>query len=92
MSIGDQASYQQSWLHLMGSHDELLHEARVTATNIEERSPDIEELLGEVEGERAAAEAAFREFMNHREQFAHAIDRLQRELAIAGLPLKGDII
>ena len=92
MSTGDQTGYQQSWLHLMGSLDELLEEARGNGASLEQTGPVLERLLGQAEHERAATERAFRDFMSHREQLTHTLDHLQRELAVAGLPIKGDII
>jgi hypothetical protein len=92
MSSGDHAAYQQSWLHLMGPLDELLEQARDNGSQLEHSEPALVRLLSEAAQQRDETEAAFIAFMDHRERLAHLLDRLQRELAMAGLPLKGDII
>jgi hypothetical protein len=92
MSTGDHAYYQQSWLHLMGAVDELLEEARANAGQLEPADPALVKRIAEAGRERAAAEAAFQGFMERRERLMHMLDQIQGELAVAGLPLKGDII
>ena len=92
MSTGDQTLYQQSWLHLMGPLDEILAEARTNGVALDEAEPAITRLLEEAAQQRVALESAFRDMMEQREQLSDVLDRLQRELAVAGAPLKGDII
>jgi hypothetical protein len=92
MSTGDQTFYQQSWLHLMGALDDILAEARSNGADLQPTEPDIARLLDEAAHQHSVVETAFRDFMGQREQLSHLLDRLQRELAVAGVPLKGDII
>jgi hypothetical protein len=92
MDTGDHTFYQQNWLHLMGPLDALLEEARGNGSQLEQADHTLGRLLDQAEQERAAVEAAFQGFMERRERLTHMLDHIQRELAVAGLPLKGDII
>ena len=83
--------FQQSWQHLMGSLDVVLEDARANAASLQQSHAAIDALLSQAEHERNAAEAALHELAARREQLAATLDAMQRELAVAGLPLRGEI-
>ncbi len=87
----DNRWFIDNWQHVMGSLDEMLNDARGNTASIEGSAGKVGELLKQAEGERAAAEAALHTFEEHRQQLATTLDALQRELAVAGVPLRGVI-
>ena len=91
MSTDDSFFFQQSWQHLMGSLDTMLDDARANAGTLAESSPAIAGLLARAEAQRQAAETALRELMAQRTELAATLDEVQRELAVAGVPLRGEI-
>ncbi len=91
MSTDDTFFFQQSWQHLMGSLDTMLDDARANAATLTESRAAINELLARAEAQRASAEGALREFVAQRQKLAGTLDEVQRELAVAGVPLRGEI-
>ncbi len=87
----DNRWFIDSWQHLMGALDEMLADARGNAASLEGATGKVDELLRQAEAERSATEATLRDFEGRRHQLAVTLDALQRELAISGLPLRGDI-
>jgi chromosome segregation ATPase len=83
--------YIDSWRHLMGSLDDALTDARNNAASLRDAREGIEQLLTRAEAQRAAAETALHELAQHRNRLAATLDDMQRELAVAGVPLRGDI-
>ena len=91
MSTDDDLFFQNTWQHLMGSLDAVLDDARGNAATIRESHAAIEGLLGRAEQERAAAETALHDLADRRRQLSETLDEMQRELALAGVPLRGEI-
>ena len=91
MSTDDPLFLQQSWQHLMGPLDTVLDDARSNAATIRDSHGAIDALLSRAEQQRSAAEAALREFAARRQELAETLNEIQRELAIAGVPLRGEI-
>ena len=83
--------YIDTWQHLMGSLDAVLDDARGNAATIRESHAAIEDLLGRAEQERAAAEAALHDLAAKRQRLSDTLDEMQRQLALAGVPLRGEI-
>ena len=95
MSAPDQPNdplfFHQSWQHLMGALDRMLEDAQGNAATLTQPEGEIARLLARAEQERAACEEMLRELVIKREQLAATLDQVQRELAIAGVPLRGEI-
>ena len=91
VSTDDTLFFQQSWQHLMGSLDTMLDDARANAATLTESRPAIDELLARAEVQHQAAETALRELAAQRTKLAATLDEVQRELAVAGVPLRGEI-
>ena len=95
MSASDQPNdplfFQQSWQHLMGALDRMLDDAQGNAATLTRPEGEIGQLLARAGQERAACEEMLRELVIKREQLAATLDQVQRELAIAGVPLRGEI-
>lgn len=83
--------YVEHWQHLMGSLDAMLADARGNAAMLRESHTEIDRLLAKAEAERAAAEAALKELAERRRALAETLDEMQRELAVAGIPIRGEI-
>ncbi len=83
--------FQNSWQHLMGALDAALEDARGNAALLRERPAKIDALLARAEQERAAAETVLHELAERRRQLAATLDEVQRDLAVAGVPLRGEI-
>jgi hypothetical protein len=83
--------YIDSWQHLMGALDSVLDDARGNAATIPDAHGAIDALLSRAEQQRSAAEAALRELAARRRELAAILDEMQRELAVAGVPLRGEI-
>ena len=83
--------YIDTWQHIMGSLDAVLEDARSNAASLRQSHTDIERLLAKAERERERADAALRELAARRSEMVTALDEVQRELAVAGLPLRGEI-
>ena len=83
--------YIENWQHLMGTLDAALADARGNAALLRERSPAIDALLARAEQERAAAETILHDLADKRRQLTATLDEVQRELAVAGVPLRGEI-
>ena len=90
-SADDSAFFHQSWQHLMGSLDAVLDDARGNAATLHEVHRSIDQLMVEAEQERQAAAVALRELTVRREAMAAALNEIQRQLAVAGVPLRGEI-
>lgn len=82
--------YIDSWQHLMGALDAVLDDARSNAAALTEPHPAIDRLLSAAAAQRAAAAAELRELDTRRSKLAGTLDELQRELAVAGVPLRGE--
>lgn len=80
-----------NWQHLIGALDDMLADVRSNAASLEDATGKVGELLQQAETERSAAEATLHTFEQHRHQLAVTLDALQRELALAGVPLRGEI-
>ena len=80
-----------NWQHLMGPLDALLDDARRNAATLPATEPEIDALIRRAEEERAAAEATLRAFAAERARLATTLDEVQRALAVAGVPLRGEI-
>ena len=87
----DNRWFIDNWQHLMGALDNMLADARGNAASLEGATSQVGELLQQAETERFAAEATLRQFEGHQHQVAVTLDALQRELAVAGVPLRGEI-
>ena len=83
--------YIDSWQHLMGALDTVLDDARANAATLQDTNAEIGGLLSKAEAERAAAVAALKELERRRNEMAETLDAMQRELAVAGVPLRGEI-
>lgn len=83
--------YIENWQHLMGALDAALEDARGNAALLRERPAEIDALLARAEQERAAAETVLHDLAERRRQLAATLDEVQRDLAIAGVPLRGEI-
>jgi hypothetical protein len=82
--------FRDSWMHLMGNVDELLADARGNAAELGDSS-SVRALLEQADEQRAAAEAALHVFNRQRQAMLVTLDHVQRELAVAGHPLRGEI-
>lgn len=82
--------FRDSWMHLMGDIDALLGDVRSNAAELD-RTHAIHVLLDQAEYQRAAAEAALHHFAAQRQALLEILDQMQRELAVAGHPLRGEI-
>ena len=91
MGENDSPAFRKSWEHVMGPLDRVLDDTRANIAMLEDPHPAIGELMERAERERAAAAHIFHELIAHRETLARALDDLQRELAVAGAPLRGEI-
>jgi chromosome segregation ATPase len=91
MSTDDHLFFQNAWQHIMGSLDRVLEDARGNAASLHQSHSDIDRLLEKAEQERERADAALRELAARRREMVSALDEVQRELAVAGLPLRGEI-
>ncbi len=87
----DNRWFIDNWQHLMGALDTMLADARGNAASLEGATGKVGELLQQAETERSAAEATLRDLEGRRHQLAVTLDALQRELAVAGVPLRGEI-
>ena len=87
----DTLFFQQSWQHLMGSLDAMLEDARANAATLTQPQAAVDELLSRAAVQREAAWVALRELVAQRNQLATTLDEMQRELAVAGVPLRGEI-
>jgi chromosome segregation ATPase len=83
--------YIDNWQHLMGALDTVLDDARSNAATIPGSHTRIDELLSRAERQRSAAEAALRELAARRQELTETLNEVQRELAVAGVPLRGEI-
>jgi hypothetical protein len=83
--------YVENWQHLMGALDAALEDARGNAALLRERPPEIDALLARAEQERAEAETILHDLAEKRRRLAVTLDEVQRELAVAGVPLRGEI-
>jgi hypothetical protein len=82
--------FRDSWMHLMGNVDEMLADARGNAAELDDRS-SVQVLMEQAEQQRIAAEAALYAFSEQRQALLETLDHVQRELAVAGHPLRGEI-
>ncbi|HSH81080.1 MAG TPA: hypothetical protein VLA19_21310 [Herpetosiphonaceae bacterium] len=89
--VEDSLFFQQSWQHLMGALDAVLEDARGNAASLGEAHGSIDALLARAEQEREAASAALHELVARREVMAETLNEMQRQLAVAGVPLRGEI-
>lgn len=87
----DHLFFQQSWQHLMGALDAVLEDARANTAALTQSQQTVDALVSKAERERAGAEAALHALAARRQEMAVTLDELQRELAVAGLPLRGEI-
>lgn len=87
----DNRWFIDTWQHLMGALDNILADARGNASSLEGAADKVGQLLQQAEAERSTAEETFRTFEAHRHQLAVTLEALQRELAVAGVPLRGEI-
>ena len=83
--------FHQSWQHLMGALDTVLEDARANAASLGETHGSLDELLSRAEREREGASAALHELVSRREAMAETLNEMQRQLAVAGVPLRGEI-
>lgn len=83
--------YIDTWQHIMGSLDSVLDDARGNAASLRQSHTDIDRLLQRAEHECEQADAALRELAARRREMVSALDEAQRELAMAGVPLRGEI-
>ncbi len=83
--------YIDNWQHLMGALDTVLDDARSNAAAIPGSHAAIDELLSKAARQRSAAEAALRELASRRQELSETLNEIQRELAVAGVPLRGEI-
>lgn len=79
----------ENWAQIMGGADELLDDVRHNAAEVDNET--IAALLQQAEQQRAATEEALRAFGNQRHALLQTLDDLQRELAVAGHPLRGEV-
>lgn len=79
----------EQWTQLMSGVDELLHEARQSASHIQDER--VQALLQQAEQQRDAAEAALQAFGGQRQTLLATIDELQGALAVAGRPVRGEV-
>jgi hypothetical protein len=84
-------TFQQQWQQSMGALDSILDDARANVHNLARPDASLADLLRQAEGERAAAEATLRRFAEQREQLALTLEEVQRQVAVAGVPLRGEI-
>lgn len=83
--------YIDTWQHIMGSLDAVLDDARSNAASIQQSNAAIEQLLARAAEDRAAADSALRALAEKRRDMAATLEEVQRELAVAGVPLRGEI-
>jgi uncharacterized protein CbrC (UPF0167 family) len=82
--------FRESWMHLMGDVDQLLGDVQRNAGELDS-DDSMQALIMEAEQQRSAAEAALRAFHEQRHALLQTLDRIQRDLAVAGRPLRGEI-
>ncbi len=87
----DTPGFQVGWAHIMGTLDAALDDARGNLAMLRQPDEAINGLLKHAEQQRAEAQAVFQELMTRREALAQTLDEVQRALAVAGLPLRGEI-
>ena len=87
----DHLFFQQSWQHLMGSLDAILEDAQANAATLTQSRAAIGGLLSRATVQREAAVAALHTVIARRKELAATLDEIQRELAVAGVPLRGEI-
>ena len=83
--------YIDNWQHLMGALDTVLDDARSNAAAIPGPHAAIDALLSKAARQRSVAEPALRELAARRQELSETLNEIQRELAIAGVPLRGEI-
>lgn len=81
--------FTENWTQYMGNTDELLDDIRRHAAQLQNQK--IDELLRQAEEQRAAAEEGLRAFGARRQSLLDTLDALQSELAVAGLPIRGEV-
>ena len=79
----------ENWAQIMGGADELLNDVRHNAAEVQNET--ITALLRRAEQQRTATEDALRAFGDQRHGLLQTLDELQRELAVAGHPLRGEV-
>jgi hypothetical protein len=87
----DNRWFIDSWQHLMGGLDAMMHDVRDNVGALPTPSERLGELLQEAETERTAVEHMLQDLQARRARWSTTLDALQRELAAAGLPLRGEI-
>ncbi len=75
----------------MGSLEAMLEDARANAATLAQPQAAVDDLLSQAAAQREAAWLALRELVVQRNQLATTLDEIQRELAVAGVPLRGEI-
>ncbi len=80
-----------SWQHLMGALEAVLEDARGNAATIRQAHEGIDRRLAQAEEQCADAKAALRQLAAKRRELAATLEEVQRELAVAGVPLRGEI-
>ena len=81
--------FTENWGQLMSGTEELMHDVRHNAAIV--KQPRIQQLLERAEIQRDTAEATLRALGEQRQSLLDTLDELQRELAVAGRPLQGEV-
>lgn len=81
--------FTEQWTQTMTGVNELLDEARQSATHV--TSSSVQQLLERAEQQRDASAAALRTFAEQRQTLLETLDELQSALAVAGRPLRGEV-
>jgi hypothetical protein len=81
--------FTDSWTQLMGGTDELLREIRHNAAAV--NNEQIGQLLVQAERQRDTLHATLGDFGAQRHELLRLLDDIQRELAVAGRPVTGEI-
>ena len=83
--------YVDSRQYLFGSLDAMIEDSRANVAALPAPSSEIDALLNAADRERAEIETLLKELAARHATLASVVDDIQRALAVAGAPLRGEI-
>jgi hypothetical protein len=83
--------YVDTTQHLFGSLDAMLEDSRANVAALPAPSSEIAALLNSADRERAEIETLLKDLAARHAALASIVDDIQRALAVAGVPLRGEI-
>jgi hypothetical protein len=83
--------YLDTRQHLFGSLDAMLEDSRANVAALPAPSSELEALLSTADRERAEIETLLKDLAARHATLASVVDDIQRALAVAGAPLRGEI-